>query len=359
MARRASRTTSQIQLASPRGHHLSRTSSADIAAHGRRGFTIVELLIVVVVIAILAAISIVSYNGISNRAKASSAQQGASQAAKKVLAYAVDNADSYPAASGANGAGALAALGISTTGSTSYQYTADNTANPSYFCITATTGDQSYWVSSTSTSPKSGGCPGHGQNGVAAIANLIPNPSVEVSTTTYGGANLSVSTSPDWASAGTKSLRQSPNSTSGNDSYSPVVGDAGAVRLGMEAGKTYTLSATIRMSAAQTGSLNTAARSLRAYTKGASPSGYQTWGSNQASNAAGSTRLSVTFTLPSDASEAFVRLYNGALQGGGDTYWDAISLTEGSTTYSYADGNSPSWIWNGTPNNSTSSGPPL
>ena len=35
-------------------------------------FTIVELLIVVVVIAILAAITIISYNGISNRAKLSS-----------------------------------------------------------------------------------------------------------------------------------------------------------------------------------------------------------------------------------------------------------------------------------------------
>ena len=60
------------------------------------GFTIVELLIVVVVIAILTAITIVSYNGITQRANASSAQSTASQVAKKVLAYAVTNGDVFP-----------------------------------------------------------------------------------------------------------------------------------------------------------------------------------------------------------------------------------------------------------------------
>ena len=52
-----------------------------------RGFTIVELLIVIVVIAILAAITIVAYNGIQNRAKTSAGQSLANTVAKKAEAY--------------------------------------------------------------------------------------------------------------------------------------------------------------------------------------------------------------------------------------------------------------------------------
>lgn len=63
-----------------------------------RGFTIVELLIVIVVIAILAAIVIVAYNGIQNRAKTTSAQSSAETIQKKLEAYNASEG-SYPAAS--------------------------------------------------------------------------------------------------------------------------------------------------------------------------------------------------------------------------------------------------------------------
>lgn len=58
-----------------------------IAHTAHRGFTIVELLIVVVIIAILAAITIVAYNGIQVRANNSAAQQTLNTLAKKIHTY--------------------------------------------------------------------------------------------------------------------------------------------------------------------------------------------------------------------------------------------------------------------------------
>jgi prepilin-type N-terminal cleavage/methylation domain-containing protein len=64
-----------------------------------KGFTIVELLIVIIVIGILAAIIIVAYNGVTNKAKATKSQAAAASVIKKAEAY---NAfvGSYPGTGG-------------------------------------------------------------------------------------------------------------------------------------------------------------------------------------------------------------------------------------------------------------------
>jgi prepilin-type N-terminal cleavage/methylation domain-containing protein len=55
-----------------------------------RGFTIVELLIVIVVIGILAAITIVAYNGVQNRARTTTANAVAQEVQNKSEVYAAD-----------------------------------------------------------------------------------------------------------------------------------------------------------------------------------------------------------------------------------------------------------------------------
>jgi len=68
------------------------------AIRKNRGFTIVELLVVIVVIGILASITIVSYTGVTAKANTVSAQAAANSAIKKLEAYNADvTGGGYPA----------------------------------------------------------------------------------------------------------------------------------------------------------------------------------------------------------------------------------------------------------------------
>ena len=88
----------------------------------KKGFTIVELLIVIVVIAILAAISIVAYNGIQNRAHASTVGADLSNIAKKIEMYQIDSAtSSYP-------------IGITTLGNAGITFS-KNSYNAVVYCF--------------------------------------------------------------------------------------------------------------------------------------------------------------------------------------------------------------------------------
>jgi prepilin-type N-terminal cleavage/methylation domain-containing protein len=56
-----------------------------------KGFTIVELLLVIVVIGILAAITIVSYTGVSKKATIASQQSDLTSASRQLEMYKTDN----------------------------------------------------------------------------------------------------------------------------------------------------------------------------------------------------------------------------------------------------------------------------
>lgn len=319
----------------------------NIVSHRRAklGFTIVELLIVIVVIAILAAISIVAYTGIQDRARATAATSAARQVADKIAVYAVEN-DGYPAS--------LSDIGFSDANGTSYQYRVNNGVTPATWCVTATAGNKSFYTSDAQGNPREGACAGHGVDGGAVVTNLVSNPSFATGTSGWSASSASVNRviSP-WSADGNGSLRIT---ASGQDSFS-------ATYVAAVAGQAYTATAAIRIETPLTGSMagSMQQRSIFLSFQNASGTHLGTGGMEAAPavapNAQGTYEVRATGIAPIGTARLTIRLYNGATTG--SVYWDRVMVIEGSEPTGYGDGGSPGWTWNGTPNNSTSTGPPL
>ncbi|OYW42869.1 hypothetical protein B7Z28_01180 [Candidatus Saccharibacteria bacterium 32-45-3] len=126
------------------------TTVSSVKQHS--GFTIVELLIVIVVIGILATITVVAYNGVKNRAWASSLNSTLTQASKKIQLWHADNGSTYPAT--------IAEAGLTEPSNISFQYTNDNSGSPADYCLTATREGMSYYVGDGGVIQE-GICPGH------------------------------------------------------------------------------------------------------------------------------------------------------------------------------------------------------
>lgn len=315
------------------------------------GFTIVELLIVIVVIAILAAITIVAYNGIQERARASSVSSALSQVNKKLAIYLLESpAGQYPAD--------LAAAGITDTGSVSYQYTVNNSVNPPTYCVTATTGSTSYKASSTTNTPTSGGCAGHGQGGVAAITNLHRNPGA-TSTTGYGAwdgasgnAGASSITAAGW-SLSNSAYRYTWNTVASvngdiqvhvNNGSVLTAGTTYTVRYRLVAGQNSTISAPALYASA--GTHSTIARSHSSDITLTAGTPVEVWLTFQGDATALASGFRVNQNPRNKVAGHYYELseavmYTGARDPAIGFFW----------------GNSTNWTWNGTPNNATSTGP--
>lgn len=139
----------------------------------------------VVVIAILAAVTIVAYTGIRERAQASEVQTTVSQANKKILSYAVENAGQYPAT--------LGDIGLTNSSSLVYDYSVNNASSPRNYCVTAYKADIQYSITSNNSSLSPGVCSGN--NLIPwfkpdATTSPLPGGEVDTSQSAEGGASV-------------------------------------------------------------------------------------------------------------------------------------------------------------------------
>ncbi|MNX84103.1 hypothetical protein D3C86_1158860 [compost metagenome] len=287
----------------------------------------------IVIIGILATITIVAYNGIQERARVSSVSSALSQVSKKLSLYAVDNA-SYPST--------LSAVDITDTDSVKYQYNYNNSVNPATYCVTATNGSTSYKLNSASSTPTTGGCAGHGQGGVAAITNIVPNPRGQSGASGWFrpliSADMTVASNVSWSSR-TDWNKIAFNGTGNNTAR---------LRLPLASlvnGSTYTISVLL-------GNNGTSAITpvLDFCDQGSTSIVLQPGETRRVSFSASRATYDATFS--------FVDITPNSSASTGVLATEAM-VTQGSTSYGYADGNTSDWTWNGTAHSATSTGPPV
>lgn len=301
-----------------------------------RGFTIVELLIVVVVIAILAAITIVAFNGVQNRANESALQAEVAQAGKKLSAYAVENADTFPADKTAF----LTAAGIVESPSSPYLYY--TSSDQRHFCASMTKQQLSYAYASRASGTVKGRC----------VENLAANPSASGPTAAAFGAAGSTHAPTSSRAIGTGQARNGTTSfralVTGSGQMSLMARPVANTRLNngeiiswsywvysTRAGSAYNILEGNRQS---DGSYfnNTAAITIPA----------NTW-----------TQFSRSWTTTADVNIGQVGFYNLQVVSGDSVWLDEITIQKTPEPYPYADGDSANGFWTGAAHNSTSVAP--
>lgn len=336
------------------------------------GFTIVELLIVIVVIGILAAIIITAYNGIQNRARISTLQADLRSAYTQLAMDQVANGV-YPSTTALANGGA----GLKASPGTTYQYSIDSSAQN--YCITATNSNISFFSTNLNNVSQSGACPGQGANGSDALTNLATDPEATswVSSAAQmgwkvgrwfgngspgGTGTYSLITNASDGPNGIKTYARKTWSTAapnGNNNTGIDNSSRATAGVPITSSTNYTSSAFVRTNA--TGISNVHMR-YAWYNSSGAMIGTEAVGPSYTLSP--NTWIRISATMISPASAAFMYsatdVDGGTSWAAGNTY-DAtgLMLTASSSLYNFADGNSTNWIWNGTPNNSTSTGSPL
>lgn len=335
----------------------------------RKGFTIVELLIVIVVIAILAAITIVAYTGIQDRAKQAAVQSAASQASKKVAAYAVDNTDLFPQ----DEATFLSATSTADTSELDYVYLVS--PDRKHYCVSATNTANptlSSAVSDTSDGVVAGRCVRNYASDPAATSNASGTIGVIgwrsgrwFGSSPAAGSYAAVSGASDGALGRSTYVRKTwsvaPTSIGGSGDTGMDNIPGGINGFPVVSGAVWSISCYVRASVTRNYHIG-----VYQYTStGASFSPTRFYGSDISGPAGQWTRIHQQYAVPSGVAYAALTCDSSASSANGAVNWavgstldaTALMVTQGAGLYQFADGSSSAWSWDGTPNNSTSFGP--
>lgn len=158
-----------------------------------RGFTIVELLIVIVIIAILAAITIVAYNGIQNRANDTAIRSDLSAMAKQVSLFNAEYGIYPTSAQFFNGTGGMSPIKISKpsyiTTVYNFYYCTNVGVNSEFGIAIRSKSGQTYTISSTNGITTTASSPSWnsscGAFGESTLANVDFNYGYNVSTSSW------------------------------------------------------------------------------------------------------------------------------------------------------------------------------
>lgn len=356
-----------------------------------KGFTIVELAIVIIVIGILAAIILVGYSAVVDNANDTSVKSDLQKVDDAFKLYGLDTNGSFP-----DTLTKLNGLGLQLSSSKSYKttnqanmYICTNSDASEYAVVSMSKSGKRFMVKSkgglsdftastvwnattanwTATCaaidatyvPLVGNITGAVGTGWLAwtgivdsaqyITNVIVNPGIEGAALNsvggYYGPTLTVDSSKAaYGSYSVKAVTNSATNPEGFIFYSENVSGPN---------QTYTCSISL------TGTAGKVVLIGGRITDSSGNYVTEGLGSKSVTLTSSWQRVSTTFVTPArTAAVNFQARLNGPDQAPGITMWaDGVMCAQTPTSFAYADGSSPGWIWNGTANSARSSGPGL